>query len=211
MNTGKGLFVKPLEIEVKFHLKDAESFQHRLPAWGAEFKSYAHETNIRYENHDNSLYRQKILLRLRRADIFTLTYKSKPHKSDPDFKVHHEVEVIINDFEAMRQILESIGFHPAQVYEKKRATWRINNTLLCVDQMPYGNFIEIEGAPDNIRQAAMELGFEWKDRILFNYLEIFETLKRQLRLQFSDVTFDHFKNIRVDFNQYLYLFTAHSG
>jgi adenylate cyclase class 2 len=200
--------VNPLEIEVKFHLKDVESFQRRLPSCGAEFKTFANETNIRYEDQEKSLRPRKILLRLRQADSVTLTYKSKPPESDPDFKVHHEVEVTLSDFEAMRQILEYIGFHPVQIYEKKRATWRFSNTLLCVDQMPYGNFIEIEGAPDNIRQAARDLGFEWKDRILFNYLEIFETLKKHLGLPFSDVTFALFKNVSVDLNQYLHLFKA---
>jgi adenylate cyclase, class 2 len=202
--------VKPLEVEVKFYLPDPEPFQRRLPAYGAELVSRAPETNIRFENQDNSLHAQKILLRLRHSDTVTLTYKSKPPVPDPDFKVHHEIEVIISDFEAMRWILESIGFHPAQVYEKIRATWRINTTLLCLDQMPYGDFIEIEGKPDNIRQVAKDLGFEWKDRILFNYLEIFEILKKQLGLQFSDVTFDHFKNVKIDFKKYLNLFKAGS-
>jgi adenylate cyclase, class 2 len=200
--------VKPLEVEVKFYLPDSEPLQRRLVAYGAELISSAPETNIRFENQDNSLHAQKTLLRLRHSDTTTLTYKSKPPVHDPDFKVHHEIEVIISDFEAMRRILESIGFHPAQIYEKDRATWRINTTLLCLDQMPYGDFIEIEGTPDNIRQVAKDLGFEWKDRILFNYIEIFEILKKQLGLQFSDVTFDHFRDVKIDFRQYLYLFKA---
>ena len=198
----------PLEIEVKFYLPDTESFQRRLSVCDAELKTRASETNIRFENPDNSLRQQKNLLRLRQADTITLTYKSKPPEPDPDFKVHHEIEVIVNDFQAMHRILESIGFHPAQIYEKKRETWLIKNTILCVDQMPYGNFIEIEGAPENIRTVSQDLGFVWKDRILFNYLEIFETLKQQLSLPFSDVTFDHFKDTDIDFNQYLYLFKA---
>jgi adenylate cyclase, class 2 len=200
--------MKSLEIEVKFFLPDAVSLQRRLPAYGAQLKTNASETNIRFENQDNSLYLQKILLRLRQADTVTLTYKSKPSESDPDFKVHHEIEVIINDFQAMHRILESIGFHPVQVYEKKRATWSIDKTLLCIDQMPYGDFIEIEGMPEDIRRISHDLGFKWKDRILFNYLEIFETLKQRLGLSFSDVTFDNFKIINIDFNQYLYLFKA---
>jgi len=200
------MFVKPLEIEVKFYMPDVESFQQRLSEFGAEFISCAPETNIRFENQDNSLRAQKILLRLRKSDSVTLTFKSRPPVSDPDFKVHHEIEVMISDFEAMREILESTGFHPAQVYEKKRTTWKFNHTLLCVDQMPYGDFIEIEGAPVNIRKAAKDLNFEWNDRILLNYLEIFEILKQRLGLSFTDVTFDHFNNIKLDLTQYLHLF-----
>jgi adenylate cyclase, class 2 len=198
----------PLEIEVKFYLPDPESFVSRLPGYGAQLILNSPETNIRYENQDNSLYAQRILLRLRQADTVTLTFKSKPTEFNPEFKVHHELEVTINDFESMSRILESLGFHPAQVYEKKRAVWRIENTLICVDQMPYGNFIEIEGNPENIHKVSQDLGFEWKDRILFNYLEIFDTLKQHLKLPFSEVTFDDFRNVTVDFNQYLHLFKA---
>jgi adenylate cyclase class 2 len=200
--------VKPLEIEIKFYLQDHDAMKRRLMDYGAELISNTPEFNIRFENRDNSLYEQKILLRLRRADKVSLTYKSKPPVKDPNFKIHHEIETLVNDFDAMRRILESIGFYPAQIYEKIRATWKVNATLVCLDRMPYGDFIEIEGAPDSIRQVARDLGFQWKDRILFNYLEIFETLKNNLGLSFSDITFDHFKNVKVDFHRYLHLFVA---
>lgn len=198
----------PLEVEVKFYIPDIDAFRHHLPSNGAIFKSKAEETNIRFENQDNMLFHHKSLLRLRQADVATLTFKSQPSEYNRDFKILHEVEVIVNDFFAMRQILESLGFHAAQIYEKTRETWMLENTTLCLDKMPFGSFIEIEGEPEKIRQTAIHLGLEWKDRIVYNYLEIFDVLKQQVDLPFSDVTFENFKNLHIDFKRYLHLFIA---
>jgi adenylate cyclase class 2 len=105
----------------------------------------------------------------------------------------------------MNDILKALGFHCEQTYEKWRETLVLSNTQFCLDAMPYGNFLEIEGAPKNIRQYAQELGLQWGKRILANYLEIFEILRKKLDLKFTDITFDNFKDTEVEFKNYLHL------
>ncbi len=200
-----------LEIEIKFYMSDLESFEEFLRQKHIPLISKSHETNIRFENQERSLYAQHKLLRLRQAEKTTLTFKSKPRQADTNFKIHHELEVTLSDFKTTKQILEAIGFHPVQIYEKKRSTWRYGHVLICLDRMPYGDFIELEGAPDAIFQTAREFGFNWKDRILMNYLEIFDILKQQIGLPFSDVTFAHFEKIPIDIRQYLPRIQAGDG
>ncbi|MGB9499293.1 MAG: class IV adenylate cyclase [Dissulfuribacterales bacterium] len=201
----------PLEIEVKFYLTDINPLRERLLSLGANLNNNSFEKNIRFENQKNSLHHEKSLLRLRKSDKTTLTFKSEPpepHKQQNEFKILHELEVSVDDFATMQQILESIGFHPEQIYEKKRETYVLGQTEICIDTMPFANFIEIEGRKEEIRKTADLLKLDWENRILCNYLEIFEALKQKLKLTFTDITFDNFKDIDVDFDKYHHLFVA---
>jgi adenylate cyclase class 2 len=74
--------------------------------------------------------------------------------------------------------------------------------------MPYGTFLEIEGSEKNIRAYAARLGLSWPKRILLNYLDIFEIIRQRLSLDFTDLTFKNFENIRVDMASILSLLEA---
>ncbi|MFP3980787.1 MAG: class IV adenylate cyclase [Desulfobacterales bacterium] len=196
-----------LEIEVKFYLPDPGKTRSRIKALGAEFTGKSFEQNIRFEDADASLIRKNALLRLRKTDSRAeLTYKGEAPEENRDFKVHRELEVLVSDFDTAAAILEALGYHNAQVYEKHRETYTYGNTVLCVDRMPFGFFLEIEGQPDAIRQTAQELGLDWHQRILANYLAIFERLKSECALTFNDVTFDHFAGVNLDFGRFVHLF-----
>jgi adenylate cyclase class 2 len=69
---------------------------------------------------------------------------------------------------------------------------------LCLDRLPFGDFLEIEGGKEAIRHAAGRLGLAWERRILDNYLGLFEKVRQSMGLPFSDVTFANFKGIQVD-------------
>jgi adenylate cyclase class 2 len=109
----------------------------------------------------------------------------------------------VDDFDTCRTILEGLGFHPAQTYEKWRETFTLRDTKLLIDTMPYGVFLEIEGDKSGIRNMADQLALKWKERIVLNYLEIFEIIRREEGLPFNDVTFDNFGQTRIDIKAYL--------
>ncbi|MFO7839559.1 MAG: class IV adenylate cyclase [Desulfosalsimonadaceae bacterium] len=198
-----------LEIEVKFFLADRDAIEKRIQELPAEFCHAEDEKNIRYETPDCALFRRKQLLRLRRARDITLTFKSEPPEQLTDCKVHREYEVCVDDFAMMQNILESVGFHPEQIYEKHRSSYRLEEVVLCLDTMPYGNFLELEGPEESIREVTGNLGLEWRDRIVANYLEIFEQIKTALGLSFSDVTFANFAQIsRADMEPQIRNFEA---
>ncbi len=106
----------------------------------------------------------------------------------------------------MQQILESIGFHREQVYEKWRETFMLNKTVICIDTLPFGSFIEIEGTGETIEPISDGLGLKWKERILLNYLALFEIIKQKSGLNFKDATFDNFKNTKIDLKDDFHLF-----
>jgi adenylate cyclase class 2 len=124
-------------------------------------------------------------------------------EDNADVKVLSELEVKVSNFEIMHQILQQVGFHREQTYEKWRETLDLDLVQFCLDEMPYGNFLEIEGPPRDIRRLAAQLDLPWDRRILMNYLQIFELLKDRLKLDFTDVSFDNFATITVDLPAFL--------
>lgn len=192
-----------LEIEVKFYLSDMDRIRDRIIEIGGVYRGRVFETNIRFDDSDNSLIQKKSLLRLRQDTKTILTFKSEPPFKDDQFKILRELEVEVSDFTTMENILKSLGFREEQVYEKWRETFILDSTNLCLDTMPYGNFLEIEGQKEDIKKLASQIGLKWQKRILLNYLAIFDVIKQKSNLPFYDVTFSNFINIRFDLAKYL--------
>jgi adenylate cyclase class 2 len=192
-----------LEIEVKFYLEDIESMRRNILEVGIESKGRVFETNICYEDNHNTLIQKKILLRLRQDKKTRLTLKSRPMMKSRDFKVFNELEVEVDDMATMDQILKALGYHPEQKYEKWRETLVLDRTGLFLDRMPYGDFLEIEGQSQDIKYWTSRLGLDWHRRILLNYLEIFEIIRKKLNLKIKDLTFKNFENVNVDMVAFL--------
>lgn len=196
--------MEPVEIEVKFHVGDVGSLRRAIEALGAEDRGEVFETNIRYEDAGNTLVQNRSLLRLRQDNAAVLTYKSDAEDADPQYKVRRELEVTVSDFDAMHQILNALGFHREQVYEKRRRIYKLGDAVLCLDAMPFGDFLEIEGPKPDIRRIADGLNLVWENRILTNYLNIFSMIRKDLNLGFADITFDNFRSVGpVDMARYL--------
>jgi adenylate cyclase class 2 len=202
--------MKYLETEVKFYITNIDNLRSRIIGIGADFKNRSFETNIRFEDAEKTLIQKKFLLRLRKDIKATLTFKAEPPVKDTQFKTLQEFEVEVSDFDSMEHILKSLGFREEQVYEKWREIYVVGDTQLCLDTLPYGDFLEIEGSKESIRQLASKLGLLWEKRILLNYLAIFDIIKRQLNLSFYDVTFSNFSHIRFDMVNYLNLIEANA-
>jgi len=187
-----------LEIEVKFYLANIAGMRNKILKLGARSKGRLFETNILYEDENHSLIKKKSLLRLRQDEKTTFTLKSSPPVKSKDFKIVNELEIEVSDFAIMDQILKTLGFHPEQKYEKWRETFILNQTVFCLDNMPYGDFLEIEGWEKDIRHYASKFGLNWQNRIIFSYLAIFEMMRKNLNLDFNDLTFNNFETVDAD-------------
>lgn len=183
-----------LEVEVKFFVPDLAGFRQRLVAAGGVLaKPKVFERNVRYDNAWQGLTRKLQLLRLRQDGQVRLTFKGEPlTRPDSEAKIREEVEVYISDFEAMALILRRIGFEPWQVYEKYRETFHLAGVEVVLDELPFGNFVELEGEEGAIRQLSGRIGLNWEGRILDNYLALMSKLKAHHQLPFDDLTFENF-------------------
>ena len=203
--------MEKLETEVKFYLSDIQSIRKCISDLGARSRGRFFERNLRFEDKQKSLKNKKLLLRLRRDKTTTLTIKSPLAEGDKQFKKMKEMEVEVSHFDTMNHILQALGFHCEQIYEKWRETLVLEKTQFCLDGMPFGNFLEIEGQEEDIKNYVSRLGLQWSKRILLNYLEIFEILKSKKKLEFRDVTFDNFKNTEAGIADYLNVIEAPKG
>lgn len=201
--------MEKFEIELKFYVSDLGAQQKKLLNHGAVcigLRTFEH--NVRYETEDGRLLRNNCLLRLRKDRDTTLTFKSPPPQTDGRFKIYRELEVHVDDFDTTDAILNALGFIRSQIYEKWRETWQFEGATICLDTLPFGSFMEIEGPPEAITQIVDDLGLAWKQRILAGYLRIFALLREKEALAFMDVTFANFKGNPLVFDQYRHLFEA---
>ena len=81
-----------------------------------------------------------------------LTYKERL-KNDSDIKHRIEHETLVADVDAMERIIDALGYKLSVVYEKHRKTWHLGSVEIVLDELPFGYFMEIEGAVDAIEEA----------------------------------------------------------
>ena len=147
------------ETELKYFLRSFDELRQALTASGALLEGQGFEENIVFDTPDRTLRQGNILLRLRRDQKVRLTLKRPPDEPGPEgFKTWEEVETLVGDFEAMRGVLAGLGFVESFRYEKARETWRLENVLVCLDRLPFGLFVELEGGEDDILRAGGLLG-----------------------------------------------------
>lgn len=149
-----------IEVEKKFRLtkRQRDAVLKRLPVIGASLEGEEFEENTLYGG--KALNTGSCVLRLRRVGgRATLTYKRRLPGSSA-IKQQREEETGVADAEAMEAILEALGFTPALVYEKRRQTWRLGNTEIVIDVLPFGLFMEIEGRVNEIKAVERKLGLK---------------------------------------------------
>lgn len=150
----------PIETEKKYRLtkKQREEIVSRLPEIGATRDRVDFEVNTLYAG--DSLDPDRAVLRLRRVgDRGILTYKERL-PSDSPIKHQLEDETTVGDPDAMDAILESLGFNPTLLYEKRRERWLLGQTEIVIDELPFGLFMEIEGEEAEIRDIESKLAIK---------------------------------------------------
>ncbi len=148
-----------LEKEIKFVCPDIKNFRVKIENGGGKgLGPWYLEKNIVLDTAEGKLGAQGELLRLRTADARgKLTFKAPQSASNNSgLKVRRETETEIKDVRAMQEIFVRLGYHPCLRYEKFRKKWELLEAVVCLDILPFGRFLELEGDSDSIR-ACMEV------------------------------------------------------
>jgi adenylate cyclase class 2 len=187
------------EIEVKFLLDDLPTIRQRVLATGATLKTpRMYEDNVLLDTPDHRLMQQECLLRLRRDQRCLLTYKGPQADNEHEFKVRPEYEIEISDLGQAQALLAHIGFVPSWRYEKYRETFAYQEAEIVLDEVPVGNFLEIEGPRECIRTIAEMLGLDFSTRVLASYRDIFKAVCATYHLTLRDMTFENFQTMSID-------------
>ncbi len=185
------------EVEVKLHTPDLAAVQRALAAAGATLvKPRVFERNARYDSADGSLTAAGIVLRLRQDETTKLTYKADA-SVERGIVSRFEAEVEVGDFAMMDVILKRLGYEVALVYEKYRTTYELQGAEIVLDELPFGNFTEIEGDAATIERVIVVLGLGACRRMAGSYVDIFWDVKARLGLDVKDCAFAAFAGVDV--------------
>lgn len=176
------------ETEAKFYVRDLKRIESRLLSLDARLiQPRIFETNLRFDLPDGGLRSEGRVLRLRQDTAALLTYKGAS-TNEQGVLSRTEIEFVVEDFEKAKQFLEALGYRKLVYYEKYRTTYELSQTSevlrdlgglahVMLDELPYGNFVEIEGdSIEAIREVAIKLNLNRDLAIAASYHTLFERL-----------------------------------
>ncbi len=185
------------ETEVKFCVFSLLQVEVSLSKLKADlFPRRTFEVNLRFDTSNGDLRRDGSVLRLRKDDLARLTYKDNSRQIAGAL-IRREIEFVVGDFDSAKQFIEALGYEVIFRYEKYRTTFEYKGTHIMLDELPYGNFVEIEGELELLRPVAEDLMLNWDAAIPVSYHALFERLCISRSLTFRDLTFENFKEIKV--------------
>src|SRR5262245_58149012 len=174
------------EIEAKFYVPDLKKIETRLQSLKARLiQVRILETNIRFDLPDHRLRSEGHVLRLRQDTEARLTYKDSG-KNDEGVINRTEIEFTVESFDKAKLFLEALGYQKLLEYEKYRTTYELHQASevlqnlgglvhIMLDELPYGNFVEIEGeSTQAIQTLAEKLKLNRDAAISHSYSALFE-------------------------------------
>lgn len=159
-----------LEVELKFCDVDHEHLRDVLAEHGAQRLGRYFEENFVFDDEERSLRAQGILLRLRRRQgqaVLTVKHPVQRGGLSENAKVREELETTVGDFEVLRAGLEALGYRHCFAYHKVREKWAFAGCTVCLDLLPFGQFMEVEGGRAD--ECAHKLGFDPADASTSSY------------------------------------------
>lgn len=149
-----------VEAELKFLNVDHAALRLRLRELGAASQGRYFEENLVFDDDERGLRKREMLLRLRRTSHGALLTVKRPCLEPSAVKLREEFETGVSDLQSMRLALEALGYHAVFAYEKVREKWLLDSSEICLDHLPFGDFVEIEGTVESIPPVVERLGLQ---------------------------------------------------
>jgi adenylate cyclase, class 2 len=157
-----------------------------------------HEVNLRFDNPNGDLRRDLKVLRLRQDTEAKFTFKGPSEMRECGVLSRREIEFTVGSFDAAKEFLEALGYVPVVFYEKYRTTYELHNVHIMLDELPYGDFVEIEGEDiGTLREVAHLLGLNWEVIVKAGYHALFERITGKYKLDPEQLSFDALKSVQI--------------
>ena len=148
------------------------------------------EDNVVYDRDDGSLVAAGKVLRLRRrSGVAVLTYKA-PVAGQHRHKVREEHETRVEDPDSLERVFAGLGYRPIYRYQKYRTLLGREDLQVCLDETPLGCFVELEGTPEAIDEAAGSMGMGEEQYVLLTYRDLQEQDAKERGAVAGDLVFD---------------------
>ncbi len=186
------------EREIKFYIQDLEGIAERLRLSGGDLiQPRVLERNFRMDTPDRQLLQTGRLLRLREDYHVRVTYKENARMENGVIS-RTEIEFTADNIEAVQKLFEALGYHIIVIYEKYRRVFQLGDVKVMLDELPFGNFIEIEAANNILIEGmAQMLGLDWSRGIGTNYLGLWEIARKNAGLDARDLTFKNLEDVTL--------------
>jgi adenylate cyclase class 2 len=190
------------ETEVKLYVRNLRKIEASLLERKARLiQARVFERNLRFDQPDGRLRAEGRVLRLRQDTEARLTYKGASDLTD-GIMSRSELEFTVGDLETARKVLLALGYVDVAVYEKYRATYELGACHIMLDELPYGDFVEIEGADaEAIHRTANLLGLDMEAATGDSYLGIFQKYCQKRGWSQSILTFGALRGVLFDLTE----------
>lgn len=187
------------ETEAKFFVRNLQPIESRLLDLKAHLiQPRVHEINYRFDFPNNELRSHKKVLRLRKDEQAKLTFKGASVEMQGGVMSREEIEFVVEDFDKAKLLLESIGFKPVVFYEKFRTTYELQETHIMLDELPYGEFVEIESNDITaIKNVSDLLGLNWNMMVKAGYHALFDRAAGKYNLERWNLSFEALNGVKI--------------
>ena len=186
------------ETEVKFFVRNLKAIESRLQELKAQLiQPRVHEINYRFDFPNNELRSKKKVLRLRKDEQAKMTFKG-PSQEVQGVMSREEIEFVVEDFDKAKQLLVSLGFVPVVFYEKFRTTYELHKTHIMLDELPYGEFVEIESDDITaIKNVSDLLKLNWNMMVKAGYHALFDRAAGKYNLEKWNLSFEALNGVKI--------------
>lgn len=167
-------------MELKFRVDDFTDVERRLESMGIEPGKPVKENNLVLDLMGGALRQMDTLFRLRNCDGGTLVTVKRPLPATA-LKVRHEEEAVLEcSQEEALSLFGLLGYGVVYSYEKTRRECRIGEAQVCLDELWFGRFVEIEAESEEAVMKAVDiLGFDPEEGIRFSYAALEKDAEQQ--------------------------------
>ncbi len=181
------------ETEVKIRLESADGMALRLEEIGARLAEPRHfEDNRIFDLPGDMLARSGRLLRVREAAgrvVVTAKGPADPAAQARGYKSRPENEIEVDDAAQMVAVLRTVGFSTSWRYQKWRREYSLDGASIVLDELPHGDWMEIEGASDLIEAIAGRLGCDRAEFRALTYRDVHAEWCATQGIEIGDMVF----------------------
>lgn len=169
------------ETEIKLLIHDLSRAREQLQSLNSAIRKERHfEDNRVLDTPGEQIRKNGWLMRVREIKLLDdetcrrmpaiLTFKGPTIISD-SVKNREEIECTIDPPENYLHIMERLGYVVKFRYQKYRTIYGFDGKQLhvCIDELPIGNFFELEGPAEEIHEIAERLGYSRDEYITDSY------------------------------------------
>jgi adenylate cyclase class 2 len=151
------------EVELKAVCDDLAARRKQLENAGAKLTYEGKLLDSRYDVESRELAARDEVLRIRRYEggASTRTYLDwkGPTETQDVYKMREEISTCVDDFVALEQILDKLGFVVTMEIDREIAQYELGGATIRFESYPRMDvLVEVEGQPEGIENAIESLG-----------------------------------------------------